>query len=95
MGQVHRSDASGRLGLMSAAVVPPPGFEDLSVEEQVAYVQALWDLIAECPNDIPVPEWQRAIIDERLAEARSPSAAVKPWSEVRADLRARLRASRR
>lgn len=79
---------------MAAAIDPPPGFEDLAVEEQIAYVQALWDLIIVRPADVPVPEWHRAVIAERLAEARSIDAPARPWSEVRADLHARLRAAR-
>ena len=84
----------GKLAVMSAPIVPPPGFDDLPVEEKIAYVQALWDLIAEHPDDVPVPEWQQAILEERIDEARSSSAVVKPWSEVRAELRARLRTVR-
>jgi hypothetical protein len=79
---------------MAAAIEPPPGFEDLAIEEKIAYVQALWDLIILRPADVPVPEWHRAVIAERLAEARSIDAPVRSWSEVRADLHARLRAAR-
>lgn len=74
--------------------MPPPGFEDLSTEEKIAYVQALWDIIAAQPDDVPVPDWHRVIIEERLAEARSHTADVRSWSEVRNDLQARLRAVR-
>lgn len=74
--------------------MPPPGFEDLSTEEKIAYVQALWDIIAARPDDVPVPDWHRVIIEERLAEARSHTADVRSWSEVRNDLQARLRAVR-
>jgi putative addiction module component (TIGR02574 family) len=74
--------------------MPPPGFEDLSTEEKIAYVQALWDIIAARPDDVPVPDWHRVVIEERLAEARSSTADVRPWSEVRSDLQARLRAVR-
>jgi putative addiction module component (TIGR02574 family) len=84
----------GKLPVMSAPIVPPPGFDELPVEEKIAYVQALWDLIAEQPEDVPVPEWQQAILEERIDEARSSAAAVKPWSEVRAELHARLRTVR-
>jgi putative addiction module component (TIGR02574 family) len=63
--------------------IPPPGFDDLSVEEQIDYVQDLWDWIAARPEDIPVPNWQKAVIDERLrAHAANPKDAV-PWEEVR------------
>jgi putative addiction module component (TIGR02574 family) len=40
---------------MSRALeVPPPGLTDLSVEEQIDYVQALWDVIAAHPEAVPV-----------------------------------------
>jgi putative addiction module component (TIGR02574 family) len=77
---------------MSQTIAPPPGFSELSVEEKIAYVQALWDLIAENPDDVPVPDWHRAIIQERLQEAHSGPA--RPWSEVRAELQERLRSVR-
>lgn len=77
-----------------AAIEAPPGFQELAIEEKIAYVQALWDLIVSRPDEVPVPEWHRAVIAERLAEARSESADVRPWSDVRADLHARLRATR-
>lgn len=76
---------------MSLSVEPPPGFEDLSVEEKIAYVQTLWDLITQRPDDIPVPDWHREIIAERLADARSTTSTGRPWAEVRASIQARLR----
>ena len=83
-----------RPGSMAAQIDPPPGFEELPIEEKIAYVQALWDLIVERPEDVPVPAWHRAVIAERLAEARSSSANARPWSDVRAELHARLTAAR-
>ncbi|HWB78179.1 MAG TPA: addiction module protein [Nannocystaceae bacterium] len=80
---------------MAASVTPPPGFDELPIEEKIAYVQALWDLIAQEPSDIPVPAWHEAVIAQRLAEARSSAARVRPWSEVRSELRARLHAARK
>lgn len=79
---------------MAPPIAPPPGFEMLSPEEKIAYVQALWDLIASKPEDVPVPAWQRAIIDERLAEARSTTTPTKAWSEARTELQARLKSAR-
>jgi putative addiction module component (TIGR02574 family) len=68
--------------------VPPPGFTDLPVDEQIDYVQALWDVIAAHPEQVPVPEWHREILDERLAEyERNPNEGV-PWEEFRAELQA-------
>lgn len=47
--------------------IPPPGFDDLSVDEQIDFVQSLWDRIAATSEQVPVPEWHRRIIRERLA----------------------------
>ena len=63
--------------------IPPPGFADLSVEEQIDYVQDLWDWIAARPEDIPVPDWQRALIDERLRQHEANPEDTVPWEEVR------------
>jgi hypothetical protein len=45
--------------------IPPLGFDELTVEDQIDYVQSLWERIAATPGQVPVPEWQR---DDRLKE---------------------------
>lgn len=69
---------------------PPPGFDELSVEEKLDYVQSLWDRIAAKPEDIPVPDWHLRVLDERL-ENEGDSRAGKSWDEFREELRAKLR----
>jgi putative addiction module component (TIGR02574 family) len=51
--------------------LPPPGFDDLSVDDQIAYVQSLWDRIAATPDQVPVPEWHRDVLDERLKDYKA------------------------
>ena len=65
---------------------PPPGFESLSVDEKIEYVQALWDGILESGDEVPVPDWHREVIAERLAEHRANPDAARPWPEVRAEI---------
>ena len=66
--------------------IPPPGFEALTVGEQIHYVQALWDHIAAEPKTVPVPAWHNAVLDERLADLdRKPDEAVS-WDALRAEL---------
>jgi putative addiction module component (TIGR02574 family) len=61
--------------------LPPPGFDDLSVDEQIEYVQRLWDRISSHVEQAPLPEWQRQLLDERLeAHCKAPSRA-RPWRE--------------
>lgn len=46
---------------------PPPGFDELSIEEQVEYAGDLWDYVTSEPDRVPTPEWHKEIIAERLA----------------------------
>ena len=33
--------------------LPPPGFDELSVDEKIDYLQSLWGRIAATPNTVP------------------------------------------
>ena len=77
-----------------ALQVPPAGFDDLPMEEQIDYVQTLWERIVSRGDQVPVPAWHREILDVRLAELESDPDAGRPWQQVEAELRQRL-ASRR
>ncbi len=69
---------------------PPPGFDDLSVYEQIDYVQSLWDRIAATPEQVPVPEWHMRIIRERLEAYKANPNAGRSWEEVRTDIERKL-----
>ena len=71
--------------------LPPPGFDALSVEEQIEYVQSLWDRIAATPEQVPVPEWHRDVLDERLKDYDAQPDGGERWDVVRERLRNRLR----
>lgn len=66
--------------------LPPPGFDTLSVEEQIEYVQSLWDRIAARPEAIPVPDWHREILAERLAAYDANPDEGKTWEEFEEEL---------
>jgi putative addiction module component (TIGR02574 family) len=70
----------------NAVRVPPPGFDELEIGEQIEYVQALWNRIAAKEDVVPVPDWHREILDDRLADLEANPAASRPWEEVKADL---------
>jgi putative addiction module component (TIGR02574 family) len=70
--------------------VPPPGFDDMTVEDKIDYVQALWDRIAASPESVPVPDWHAKLIDERLTDLEANPQDSVPWEEVRDELRAQL-----
>jgi putative addiction module component (TIGR02574 family) len=62
--------------------LPPPGFNDLTVEEKLDYIQSLWDHIAIHPEDLPVPDWHQRVIQGRLEAHRTDPDAARPWEEV-------------
>lgn len=61
---------------------PPPGFEGLPVQDQIDYVQSLWDSIAASADQVPLQDWQEALLRERLAAHRESPGDAKPWREV-------------
>ena len=62
----------------------------LSIDDQIDYVQSLWDRIAARPEDVPFPEWHREIINERLAAHRATEDQGKEWEEVEREITAEL-----
>ena len=71
--------------------LPPPGFDDLATDDQIDYVQQLWDRIAARPDQVPVPDWHRQVIRQRLAEQQTESAEARPWDEVRDEIQGKLK----
>lgn len=75
-------------------LLPPPGFDDLPVEDKLDYVQSLWDRIAIHPEELPVPDWHRRVIEERLEAHRTDPGAARPWEEVRNEITEKLKQHR-
>lgn len=42
--------------------MPPPGFDALSPEEKLDYLQALWERMSTRPEEVPVPDWQKKLV---------------------------------
>ena len=56
---------------------------NLSAQERIELVVELWDSLA--PGEIPVPDWQRNLIRDRVAalEHVVPEERSVPWDAVR------------
>ena len=76
---------------MSANLKVPPGFDSASKEQRIAFVQELWDRIAQDAERVPVPPEHRQLLEERLKEYRANPRPGRPWSEVREQLLTKLR----
>lgn len=73
--------------------LPPPGFDELSVDEKIDYAQSLWDQIAATPETIPVPDWHRDLLDERLKDFEADPGAGDSWDVVQERLRKKFDSS--
>ena len=71
--------------------LPPPGFDDLTPDDQIDYVQSLWDRIAAKPDQVPVPDWHRQVIRQRIADQKASPSEGRPWEEVREEIRSKLK----
>jgi putative addiction module component (TIGR02574 family) len=79
---------------MSRSTLPIPSeFLEAPPEERIAFVQMLWDEIAQDPESVPITDHHKAILDERLQAYAKNQEAGEPWDVVRdrilADLRSR------
>jgi hypothetical protein len=69
--------------MSETSVTQPPGFTEMSKAEQVRYLQALWDQIAERPGELPVPQSHLGLAEERLKRYReNPSAANSAFDVI-------------
>jgi putative addiction module component (TIGR02574 family) len=72
--------------MVKKSSMPPPGFEDLTAEEKIQYVQDLWDYVVADTSKVPVPDWHRQIIDDRLTEYHAAPHEGQAWQQVREQL---------
>jgi putative addiction module component (TIGR02574 family) len=70
---------------------PPAGFDDLTVDEKLDYVESLWDRIAAKPDAVPVPDWHLEVIEQRMNGSQAGSRDGRSWDEFREELRTKLR----
>lgn len=70
---------------------PPSGFDELPIEEQVAYVRMLSNHIAATHDLVILPNRQLQLIVRSRADRETDPGAAMPWEEVPAAL-ARLAA---
>ena len=66
---------------MSTNLKVPPGFDEAPKEQRIAFVQELWDRIAQDPEKVPVPIEHQRILEERLKEYPPTQRPVDPGAK--------------
>ena len=62
-------------------------FQNLNSVEKLELIGQLWDSLPEVSSALPMPEWHRQELDDRLANADANPQAAIPWNEVEQRLR--------
>jgi len=57
--------------------------EKLNKSEKLLLVEALWDSIASDPEDVPLPEHHKSILDERLKTLDEDTEKGVPWDDYK------------
>lgn len=61
----------------------------LPLSEKLQILEVLWEDLRDCEESVPVPEWHKRILDERLKEVEAGRETIVDWDEIKHDLRAR------
>jgi putative addiction module component (TIGR02574 family) len=69
----------------------PKEFRELSAKARIDYVQGLWDFIAKTPDQVPIPESHKRVLDQRLAAYKADPSQMKPWDQVRDNILKKFR----
>jgi len=62
--------------------------KDLSTAERLELIGVVWETLS--PEDVPVTEEDKSLLDARIADAENNPDDQSPWSEVRERLRRQL-----
>jgi putative addiction module component (TIGR02574 family) len=77
--------------MMASVSLQELGLDRLSIEERLHVAEAIWDSVVRDVELSPLPEWQRAELERRLADSVANPDAVQPWAEVEAEALARAK----
>jgi putative addiction module component (TIGR02574 family) len=66
------------------------GIDQMTVDEQIALAEAIWDNIAFTPEKIPLTQSQQQELERRLAAHQADPTKVTPWEVIKAEALARM-----
>ena len=55
----------------------------LPINRRLELMEALWDSLSATPELVPVPDWHREVLEQRLAEDDTDPSPGEDWSQVR------------
>lgn len=73
-----------------SATLESLGIDRMSVDERIALAQAIWESIAEEPNQTFLTDAKRQELARRLADHAANPDDVVPWEQIKAETLARF-----
>jgi putative addiction module component (TIGR02574 family) len=64
---------------------------ELSPDEKLNIIDALWESLSQSPDLIPIHDWQKKELDHRQAEYDANPVPFLTWEEVQANILAKHR----
>lgn len=58
----------------------------MPIEEKLELSEALWKSICSSPDELPVPDWHKELLDESLRRLETHPDDQRAWPEARAGL---------
>jgi hypothetical protein len=63
----------------------------MTVEEKLAAMEALWADLARNPENVPVPQWHKDLLDERERAVEEGSAKFMDWETAKKQIADEIR----
>ncbi len=59
------------------------GIDRLSVGDRLRLLEEIWDTLSDSAQELPIPDWHKAELDRRLAQAEAQPEGGRSWDEVK------------
>jgi len=63
---------------------------EMTIQEKLAAMEALWEDLSRSPEAIESPEWHREILDERRQRVADGTSRFEDWETAKAKIREKL-----
>jgi len=57
--------------------------DQMTLEEKLRVMEALWDDLCQNEGDVPVPQWHKALLDERETLIEQGRAEFRDWETAK------------
>ena len=71
--------------------MPIPALDLDKRDEKLELIEKLWDSLEENADDLPIPDWHRQLLTQRLDEMDREGPTGVPWEQVLQEIQSRFK----